>query len=82
MGRRGRPGRAIRSQRRGRFLELNLRGRELDAFVRSVLPLDGRGKEEREERWLGEKYLWKESERCLVGSRETETFMLIRCCCW
>ena len=34
----GRPGRAIRSQRRGRLLELNLGGRELDAFVRSVLP--------------------------------------------
>ena len=82
LGRRGRPGRAIRSQRRVRFLKLNLGGRELDAFVRPVLPLDGRGKKEKEEGWWGEKYLWKESERCLVGSRETETFMLIRCCCW
>jgi hypothetical protein len=38
MGRGGGPGRAICSQRRGRLLELNLGGRELDAFVRSVLP--------------------------------------------
>ena len=61
MGRGGRPGGAIRSQRRGLFLELNLGGRELDAFVRSVLSLDGRGKEEEEESWERKKYLWKES---------------------
>ena len=42
VGRRGRPGGAIRSQRRGRLLELDLRGRELDAFVRSVLPVEER----------------------------------------
>ena len=42
MGRRGRPGGAICRQRRGRLLELDLRGWELDAFVRSVLPVDER----------------------------------------
>jgi len=80
MGRGGGPGRAICSQRRRRLLELNLRGRELDAFVRSVLPVGGvrrrKGRERRERRHLG-----KESERCLLASRETETLMLMRCCC-
>jgi hypothetical protein len=82
MGGRGRPGGAICRQRRGRLLELNLGGRELDAFVRSVLSVGGRGsgRAEREER--ERKDLWKESERCLLASRETETFMLMRCCCW
>ena len=80
MGGGGRPGGTIRRQRRGRLLELDLGGRELDAFVRSVLPGGGLEREngERRER----KDLWKESERCLEGSRETETFMLMRCCCW
>ena len=48
MGRRGRPRGAICRQRRGRFLELNLGRRELDAFVRSVLP--GAGGSEREKK--------------------------------
>lgn len=39
MGGRGGLGRTIYGQGWRRFLELNLRGRELDAFVRSVLPL-------------------------------------------
>ena len=47
MGGGGRPGGAIRSQRRGRLLELNLWGWELDAFVRSVLSLDWAGEEEK-----------------------------------
>ena len=81
MGGRGRLGRAICSQGWGRFLKLNLGRRKLDAFVRSVLPV-GRGavrerKEDEEERTN----LWKESVRCLLASRETETFMLMRCCC-
>ena len=41
LGRRGRPGGTIRSQGRRRLLELNLGGRELDAFVRSFLPCRG-----------------------------------------
>jgi hypothetical protein len=40
VGRRGRLGGAICSQGLGRFLELNLRRGELDAFVRSVLPVE------------------------------------------
>ena len=53
MGRGGGPGRAICSQRRGRLLELNLGRRELDAFVRSVLPL--RGVRKRKGRGKGKK---------------------------
>ena len=81
MGRGGRPGRAFCSQRRGRLLELNLGRRELDAFLGSVLPFV-LCKREREKGERGErKNLGKESERCLLASRETETFMLMRCCC-
>ena len=53
MGRRGGPRRAIRRQRRGRLLELNLGRRVLDAFVRLVLPLGGGSEEEKGE--IGEK---------------------------